>query len=136
MNRRRQIIIFLLIVLFCVLSFLYFQTPKLETNKITQLTISSLPSPPMQKTITRKEDIQKFVDYFNSLYLFPNLSVSVPSGTSVWVKTSGNLYTHQITVTGDIIQFDRRNYQSTKDISAELRELYRSMDYPETQKVE
>lgn len=131
MKRKKWILILLLaVVVFSALVF-YVQPPKLDSGKITQLTISSLPSPPQQKTITKQEDIQKLVNYFNDLRLFPRLSTGVPAGTSVWVKTSGELYTHQITITGNVVQFDHRSYQTNQDVAAELRMMYQSFNYPE-----
>ncbi len=136
MNRKKPIELLLIVVAFCVLFFFYFQTPKLEPEKITRFTISALPSPPKEKTVTNKEDIQKFSDYFNSLRLYPEVAISVPAGASVWIKTTGNLYTHQITATGHIIQFDSRTYRSDYDVAAKLRQIYQSFDYPEKNKAD
>lgn len=134
MKRKKLIFTVLLAVAVLIGLFFYIQTPKLESGKITQLTISSLPSPPQQKTITKQEDIQKFVNYFNNLRLYPRLSINVPTGASVWVKTSGELYTHQITIIGNIVQFDHRTYQTNQDVAAELRIIYQSFNYPEMKK--
>jgi len=136
MKHKKRIVVVMLAVALAVGAFFYFQTPKLESEKTSQLTIASLPSPPQQKTITKPEDIQKFVNYFNDLSLYPRLSISVPVGASVWIKTYGELYTHQITITGSIVQFDYRTYQANHDIAAELREMYQSFDYPKTRKTD
>ena len=136
MGRKKKSITVLsvLVMIGLVFCFFFFQTPSLDEGKIDTLTIATLPAPPKQKTITQKEDIQKFVTLFNSLQLSPTFGILRPAGTTCWIKTFGETYTHEIIITGNILQFDKRTYYVNRDIFSSIQELYQSFEYPETTK--
>lgn len=131
-KKKRWIVSSFLIILLIAFGFLYFQTPTLQSDGISQITIATLPSPPKQKKITGKEDIQKFVAVFNGHHLSPRLGISVPAGTSMWIEISGPTETHEIAINGEMIQFDKRYYSVDGNLKGEIGELYDTYSYPET----
>lgn len=129
--KKKKVIIFMIaaiLVLFCIGGFLLIQPPKLNADSIRQIEFISLPSPPKKKIITQKEDIQKIVSVFNELNLTPRIPISNPAGTSVWINTSGEQQTYQITMTASIVQINALSYRCNEDAAEKMRILYRN-DY-------
>lgn len=133
MKKKKVIVIIIvsILILSGIGGFFLIQPPKLNAENISRIEFISLPSPPKRKIITQKEDIQKIVASFNNLTLSPNISISKPFGTQVWINTFGNNQTYEITINGSIVQINALSYKCKENVSTEMRELYQSIDCPE-----
>ena len=130
-KRKRVIIVAGAIILLCIIPFVTVKPPKLDADKINRIEFATLPSPPREKIITKKSDIQKIASIMNGLNLTPRIPISNPAGTSVWINTSGS-QTLNISVTGgNIVQINKLSFKCNEDAAKKMQELYKTLDYRE-----
>lgn len=132
---KRKIVITgaIIAVLVGILVLAFATVPKLDASRIDRLTITTLPSPPQQKVLTDKKDIQKVVDAFNSLSLVPCIPIGNPAGSSVWFDTEGDRYIYHVNTAGNhTVGFGWRAYYTSQNAVEVLQAVYQKLDVPET----
>ena len=121
--------------LFCIIGLFFFillamkkNKPVLETNKVISLTIIS---PPYQKKVTEAEDIQKFMNLYNSVDMKLVLSVGKPSGWSKRIIIKTNTHNYDIIFAGTRIVINGTMYKGNNNIDKKLNEYYEQLDIAE-----
>lgn len=82
---------------------------KINVNNIDSLIIITLPSPPKEKTITKKEDIKKVMDFVNSSKK-EKIKQDNTKGLTLSINTSGQ-EKHSITFSGGKVVIDNLSYK-------------------------
>jgi hypothetical protein len=114
-------IIAILLIIFLIIFIIFFQ-PKLSTNNIQFMTITSLPSPPQTKTVNNKEDIKAFVDLFNSIKLHPALDFS-----KGWIIKIDINNTKTILISQGRIVINNISYHANNEIVNKINEYIKNL---------
>lgn len=132
MIKTRTRIFLIVAIIFVVILLLYkyvINTPRLDVKNIKEMSITALPSPPKVKNVTNKEDIEKFVIFFNSIKV--NTAIDQTSkGWQIRIQTNG-AQTHTIYFMGNKLSFDGVWYSIEDRQLDEMNKLYQSFNYPE-----
>lgn len=132
MRRYKKIIILLFISILIILVVKYISTkPTLHEENIKSITIATLPSPPKVKKITRKEDIAKFVNYYNQIKGKPLILRAFQSqkGWELLIKIDDG--THTLTLIGNEIEVDGHWFVVDDEVKENVKKLYNDFDYEE-----
>jgi hypothetical protein len=94
----------------------------LDAIDLKTISITALPSPPKIKNITKKKDIKKFVTFFNSIKLSPNIY----QGSKGWkYKIEINdSKSHLIYLVGNNLEFDGVWYSTKGNVIKKMDYLY------------
>ncbi|MDF2506076.1 hypothetical protein [Clostridium sp.] len=101
----------------------------INVNDIDSLTIITLPSPPKEKTITKKEDIKKVMDVVNSIKK-EKMKQDDTMGWILSIHTSGK-EKHSITFSGGKVVIDNLSYKINNTDIDKVKNLYNKLDYKE-----
>lgn len=96
-------------------------------SNIDSITIKALPSPPKMKTIDNKDDIEKVVNYINSIYK-EKVKLGDVNGWEFYIQTKGKKE-HSISFAGSILNIDGIWYKTNTDEITKFRDLYNSLNY-------
>ena len=118
------------IVLTFIIIYFAIYNPQLSSGGVRQIDIITLPSPPKEKVVTRKEDINTFINYYNTTQKHPLLSFGL-SGWQMSIKVNQNNIEHRITLSGNMMNVDGRWYTVDKDVLPSLEKLYSKFEYQE-----
>lgn len=102
---------------------------KINVNNIDSLTIITLPSPPKEKTITKKEDIKKVMEVVN-LSKKEKIKQDNTKGWTLSINTSGQ-EKHSITFSGGKVVIDNLSYKIDNADIDKVKDLYNKLDYKE-----
>lgn len=103
--------------------------PRLDGKSIDELSITVLPSPPKVKNVTSKDDVEKFVLFFNSIKT-KRILLETAKGWQIKVQTKGS-QKHTIYFIGEKLYFDGNWYSISSNQLNEMNKLYQSFNYPE-----
>jgi hypothetical protein len=101
---------------------------KINVNDVDSLIIITLPSPPKEKTITKKEDIKKVIDLINSIKKEKINQKEFIAGWSIWIKTNGK-EKHSISFFGGKVEIDNSWYKIDNTDIDKVKNLYNKLDY-------
>lgn len=101
-----------------------------DENKVDSICIKVLPSPPKQKVIDKKEDINKIIKEINSIKV-KDKKVGADNGWEINILISGE-ETYDISFAGEYININGIQYRTEKNDREELRKLYENLNYEET----
>lgn len=124
--------------LFIVILASLFLTNKVESRKLNSIdssniktiTIGVMPSPPKEKIIDNKDDINKIVKYLNSLKI-KEKKQELYKGWEIKIDIVGE-ENYNISFIGEYITVNGTEYEINKDEKEKLRSLYNSLNYNET----
>ena len=102
---------------------------KININDVDNLKIITLPSPPKEKTITRKEDIKKVINLINSIKK-EHIKQNDKKGWSILIETDGK-EKHSIGFYGGKIEIDNSWYKINNNDIDKFENLYHKLDYKE-----
>ncbi|MCB2307392.1 hypothetical protein LGL08_09565 [Clostridium estertheticum] len=103
---------------------------KFNINDVDTLKIITLPSPPKEKTITKKEDIKKVINLIISIKKEPIKQKEDIKGWSIWIETDGK-EKHSICFFGEKVEIDNLWYKINNNDIDKIKNLYRELDYKE-----
>ena len=103
---------------------------KININDVDNLIIITLPSPPKEKTITKKEDIKKVIDLIISIKKEHIIQKEDIKGWSIWIKTDGK-EKHSICFFGGKVEIDNLWYKINNNDLDKIKNLYHKLDYKE-----
>ena len=132
MAKTKIILLLLAIILFVgmLLGYRYvIYKPNLDANNIKKLLITALPSPPKGKNVTSKDDIEKFVTFFNTIKLNPTSDQS-SKGWEIRILAEGAKM-NTIYFVGNKLCFNGVWYSIEDKKIDEMRKLYYSFNYQE-----
>lgn len=98
---------------------------EIDKNKVTRISIKVMPSPPKEKVISTKADIDKIVNYLNSINV-KNKKQDHYKGWEIGISISGE-ENYDISFTGKYMMVNGTEYKVSKDEIQKLRELYDSL---------
>ncbi len=102
---------------------------KFNINDVDNLKIITLPSPPKEKTITKKEDIKKVIDLINSIKK-EHIKQNDKNGWSILIKIEGK-EKHSICFSGGKVEIDNLWYKINNNDIDKIEKLYHELDYKE-----
>lgn len=100
----------------------------LNADEIVEFVIVS---PPFEKKVTQKSDIEEFVLLFNNLKKKKSLSIGNASGWSKRVIVSTGTYEYDIVFSGKNITINHKKYVMESSMDHVLTEYYESLNYQE-----
>lgn len=102
----------------------------IDNTKIESISMSAMPSPPKEKFVDRQEDIDKIVNYINSIKLKEKEQEKY-KGWEFSISIQGE-EEHSISVVGEYFEIDGIQYKIDKKELEKIRELYNNLSYKET----
>ena len=133
--RRINILGFILLILLVFVSFYLFKrvfVPNLENEDISAVTMTMLESRNMEKTVTGRDDIKKFVFYFNALELEYAFFGNDEQDWQMLVGLEGEK-DGRILITLDRVRLNRSWYKTDPEDLERVKNLFSEFDYPLTQ---
>jgi uncharacterized protein YpmB len=131
-NRKINILGFILLMLLVFVSFYLFKTifvPNLAREDISQMTMTMVESRGMEKTVTGRDDINRFVFYFNALELEYTVMGNDEQDWKMLVGLEGEKE-DRILITSDRIRLNRSWYKADPEDLELLKGLYSEFNYP------
>ncbi|MBS5939737.1 M56 family metallopeptidase [Clostridium sp.] len=101
-----------------------------ESTSIDNITITVMPSPPKAKIIDNKDDINKIVDYINSIEI-KDKEQGTYKGYEVSINIQGK-ENYDISFAKESIYLNNVVYKVDKDVINEIKDIYNDLDYKET----
>lgn len=103
---------------------------QIDNKKVTSISIKVMPSPPKQKVIDNKNDIDKIIKHINSIKL-KEKKRELYKGWEINISILGE-ENYDISFIGEYININGTEYKVSKDEIEKLRRLYDSLNYDET----
>lgn len=131
-NRKINILGFILLMLLVFVSFYLFKTifvPNLAREDISQMNMTMVESRDMEKTVTGRDDINRFVFYFNALELEYSVMGNDEQDWKMLVGLEGEKE-DRILITSDRIRLNRSWYKADPEDLELLKGLYNEFNYP------
>lgn len=131
-NRKINILGFILLMLLVFVSFYLFKTifvPNLAREDISQMDMTMVESRNMEKTVTGRDDINRFVFYFNALELEYTVLGNDEQDWKMMVGLEGEKE-DRILITSDRIRLNRSWYKADPEDLDLLKGLYNEFNYP------
>lgn len=101
----------------------------ININDVDNLKIITLPSPPKEKTITKKEDIKKIINLINSIKK-EHIKQNDYNGWVILIKTDGK-EKHSICFSGGRVEIDNLWYKINNNDIDKIKNLYNELNYKE-----
>ncbi|MBU3201625.1 hypothetical protein LL037_12335 [Clostridium estertheticum] len=101
----------------------------ININDVDNLKIITLPSPPKEKTITKKEDIKKVINLINSIKK-EHIKQNDYKGWSILIKTDGK-EKHSLCFSGGRVEIDNLWYIINNNDIDKIKNLYNKLNYKE-----
>lgn len=101
----------------------------ININDVDNLKIITLPSPPKEKTITKKEDIKKVINLINSIKK-EHIKQNDYNGWVILIKTDGK-EKHSICFSGGRVEIDNLWYIINNNDIDKIKNLYNELNYKE-----
>ncbi|MBU3101956.1 MULTISPECIES: hypothetical protein [Clostridium] len=101
----------------------------ININDVDNLKIITLPSPPKEKTITKKEDIKKVINLINSIKK-EHIKQNDYNGWVILIKTDGK-EKHSICFSGGRVEIDNLWYIINNNDIDKIKTLYNELNYKE-----
>lgn len=102
----------------------------INSDKVTSVSLRAMPSPPKEKIVYKKEDVEKIAKYINKMKLKQKGQEDI-KGWEFSITIQGE-EPHSIYILGKNLDIDGVEYTIDKDEVLKLRELYDSLNYEET----
>ena len=127
---KRKIFLVAIVFIFIIIILLCGSKTQLNSEKISNIRIQALPSPPKFKDIDKKEDIEKIVTFLNDL---PREEVKDDgrNGWQFFIEVNEIGSTNYVSFVGDRLYIDKNCYKIDDKALNEFRELYDSFQYEE-----
>lgn len=102
----------------------------LKIENIKEISIAKMPSPPQEKIIDKKEDVNKIIEFLKSV----NVGEEIKESFKGWVYSIkiNNNEKDVISFLGDKIGYKNRFYKTDQKNIEELKKLYNQLKYIET----
>lgn len=131
-NRKINILGFILLMLLVFVSFYLFKrifVPNLANEDISTVTMTMVESRNMEKTVIGRDDINRFVFYFNALELEYTVLGNDEQDWKMLIDFEGEKE-GKILVTSDRVRLNRSWYRADPEELERLKSLYTEFDYP------
>lgn len=131
-NRKINLLGFILLMLLVFVSFYLFKrifVPNLVHEDISAVTITLLETRTMEKTVTGRDDIRKFVSIFNALELEYSIFGNDEQDWKMMVGFEGEKE-GKILITSDRVRLNRSWYKTDPEDLEWLKNLYPEFNYP------
>lgn len=127
---KRKIFIVAITFIFIIILILCGSKIQLNSEKISNIRIQALPSPPKFKDIDKKEDIKKIATFINDL---PKEEIKDDgrNGWQFFIEVNEIGSTYYVSFLGDRLYIDKKCYKIDDKVLNEFRELYDSLQYEE-----
>lgn len=131
-NRKINLLGFILLMLLVFVSFYLFKrifVPNFEKEDIATVTMTLLESRTMEKTVTGRDDINRFVTHFNALDLEYSVFGNDEQDWKMMIGFEGEKE-GRILVTSDRVRLNRSWYKADPEDLERLKTLYTEFNYP------
>lgn len=130
--RKINLLGFILLMLLVFVSFYLFKrifVPNLANEEISAVTMTMLESRDMEKTVTGRDDINRFVFYFNALELEYSIFGNDEQDWKMMIGYEGEKE-GRILITSDRVRLNRSWYKTDPEDLERVKGLYSEFDYP------
>ena len=103
---------------------------KININDVDNLKIITLPSPPKEKTITKKDDVKKVINLIISIKKENIKQKEHIYDWYIWIETDGK-EKHSIGFCGGKVEIDNSWYKINNTDIDRVENLYKELDYKE-----